>query len=72
MKRGCGGSRTLIELTTSCGVLSRFSRLVCDPNRDVSEESFVVRLPPQADRTAQPESYSSSNSRSFWISAAGS
>ena len=35
-------TRTLIELTTSCGVLSRFSRLVCDPNRDTSEESFVV------------------------------
>jgi len=35
-------TRTLIELTTSCGILSRFSRLICDPNRDTSEESFVV------------------------------
>jgi len=35
-------TRSLIELTASCGVLSRFSRLVCDPNRDASEESFVV------------------------------
>jgi predicted N-formylglutamate amidohydrolase len=35
-------TRTLIELTGSCGVLSRFSRLICDPNRDASEESFVV------------------------------
>jgi len=35
-------TRTLIDLTGSCGVLSRFSRLVCDPNRDASEQSFVV------------------------------
>ena len=26
----------------SCGVLTRFSRLVCDPNRDPDEPSFVV------------------------------
>jgi predicted N-formylglutamate amidohydrolase len=35
-------TRALIELTRSCGVLSRFSRLVCDPNRDASQASFVV------------------------------
>jgi predicted N-formylglutamate amidohydrolase len=35
-------TRCLVELTNSCAVLSRFSRLVCDPNRDPAEESFVV------------------------------
>ena len=35
-------TRALIELTRSCGVLSRFSRLICDPNRDASQEGFVV------------------------------
>lgn len=35
-------TRALIQLTRSCGVLSRFSRLVCDPNRDPSQESFAV------------------------------
>lgn len=35
-------TRSLVELTSSCAVLSRFSRLVCDPNRDPSETSFVV------------------------------
>jgi predicted N-formylglutamate amidohydrolase len=36
-------ARALAELTGSCAVLSRFSRLVCDPNRDPAEPSFVVR-----------------------------
>lgn len=35
--------RVLAELSGSCGVLSRFSRLVCDPNRQPGEKSFVVR-----------------------------
>jgi predicted N-formylglutamate amidohydrolase len=35
-------TRALVEATGSCGVLSRFSRLVCDPNRKPSEASFVV------------------------------
>jgi len=35
-------TRALAELTGSCAVLSRFSRLVCDPNRDPEEASFVV------------------------------
>jgi predicted N-formylglutamate amidohydrolase len=35
-------TRALVDLTNSCAVLSRFSRLVCDPNRDPSEESFLV------------------------------
>jgi len=35
-------ARALIPATGSCGVLSRFSRLVCDPNRDPCEPSFVV------------------------------
>lgn len=35
-------TRALVELTGSCGVLSRFSRLVCDPNRAPEEPSFVV------------------------------
>ena len=35
-------TRSLVELTGSCAVLSRFSRLVCDPNRDPGEASFVV------------------------------
>ena len=35
-------TRALAELTGSCAVLSRFSRLVCDPNRDPAEPSFVV------------------------------
>jgi len=29
--------------TGSCAVLSRFSRLVCDPNREPEQESFVLR-----------------------------
>jgi predicted N-formylglutamate amidohydrolase len=35
-------TRALAGLTRSCAVLSRFSRLVCDPNRDPEEASFVV------------------------------
>ena len=35
-------TRALIELTSSCGVLSRFSRLVCDPNRRPDQKSFIV------------------------------
>jgi predicted N-formylglutamate amidohydrolase len=35
-------TRELAGLTGSCAVLSRFSRLVCDPNRDPEEPSFVV------------------------------
>jgi predicted N-formylglutamate amidohydrolase len=35
-------TRALADLTGSCAVLSRFSRLVCDPNRDPAEPSFVV------------------------------
>lgn len=35
-------TRTLISRTGSCGVLTRFSRLVCDPNRHPDEASFVV------------------------------
>lgn len=35
-------TRELVAHTGSCAVLSRFSRLVCDPNREPSEESFVV------------------------------
>ena len=36
-------TRALARRTGSCAVLSRFSRLVCDPNRDPSEASFIVR-----------------------------
>jgi len=36
-------TRALARLTGSCAVLSRFSRLVCDPNRDPGESSFVVQ-----------------------------
>jgi predicted N-formylglutamate amidohydrolase len=35
-------TRALVALTRGCAVLSRFSRLVCDPNRDPDEPSFVV------------------------------
>jgi predicted N-formylglutamate amidohydrolase len=35
-------TRALVELTGSCAVLSRFSRLVCDPNRDPGEPSFIL------------------------------
>jgi predicted N-formylglutamate amidohydrolase len=35
-------TRALARLTGSCAVLSRFSRLVCDPNRHPDEASFVV------------------------------
>jgi len=35
-------TRALQVQTGSCAVLSRFSRLVCDPNRDPAEPSFVV------------------------------
>lgn len=35
-------TRALCRRTGSCGVLARFSRLVCDPNRDPEEPSFVV------------------------------
>jgi predicted N-formylglutamate amidohydrolase len=35
-------TRSLVELTGACAVLSRFSRLVCDPNREPSAASFVV------------------------------
>jgi predicted N-formylglutamate amidohydrolase len=36
-------TRALAEQTGSCAVLSRFSRLVCDPNRDPQEPSFVMQ-----------------------------
>jgi predicted N-formylglutamate amidohydrolase len=36
-------TRELARLTGGGAVLSRFSRLVCDPNRAPEEESFVVR-----------------------------
>jgi predicted N-formylglutamate amidohydrolase len=36
-------TRELVRITRSCGVLSRFSRLVCDPNRAPEEASFIVR-----------------------------
>ena len=36
-------TRALVELTGSFAVLSRFSRLVCDPNRHPGEASFVVQ-----------------------------
>jgi predicted N-formylglutamate amidohydrolase len=35
-------TRSLVRETQSCAVLSRFSRLVCDPNRAPGEPSFVV------------------------------
>ncbi len=35
-------TRALCDETGSCGVLSCFSRLVCDPNREPGQESFVV------------------------------
>jgi predicted N-formylglutamate amidohydrolase len=35
-------TRELARRTGSCAVLSRFSRLVCDPNREPHEPSFVV------------------------------
>ena len=35
-------TRALARRTASCAVLSRFSRLVCDPNRDPDEPSFVL------------------------------
>jgi predicted N-formylglutamate amidohydrolase len=35
-------TRALALLTGSCAVISRFSRLVCDPNRDPQEPSFVM------------------------------
>ncbi len=37
-------TRALAGLTRSCALLSRFSRLVCDPNRDPAEPSFVVEV----------------------------
>jgi len=39
-------TRALAGLTRSAAVLSRFSRLVCDPNRDPAEPSFVVEAVP--------------------------
>ncbi len=36
-------TRELVRRTRSCGILSRFSRLVCDPNRHPEQGSFVVR-----------------------------
>jgi len=36
-------TRALVEQTGSCGVLARFSRLVCDPNRDPAAASFILR-----------------------------
>jgi predicted N-formylglutamate amidohydrolase len=36
-------TRELCRVTDGAGVLSRFSRLVCDPNRSPRQESFVVR-----------------------------
>lgn len=35
-------TRALSSRTGSAAVLSRFSRLICDPNRDPEDESFVV------------------------------
>jgi predicted N-formylglutamate amidohydrolase len=35
-------TRALCRLTGSCAVLARFSRLVCDPNRDPAEATFVI------------------------------
>jgi predicted N-formylglutamate amidohydrolase len=35
-------TRDLARRTGSCAVLSRFSRLICDPNREPHERSFVV------------------------------
>jgi len=35
-------TRALIARTGSMGVLSRFSRLVCDPNRHPDDETFIV------------------------------
>src|SRR5262245_33012200 len=35
-------TRALCRLTGSCAVLARFSRLVCDPNRDPAEPGFLV------------------------------
>ncbi|MDJ0868828.1 MAG: N-formylglutamate amidohydrolase [Myxococcota bacterium] len=37
-------TRDLAARTGSCAVLSRFSRLVCDPNREPGEPSFVVEV----------------------------
>jgi len=37
-------TRALAGRTHSCAVLSRFSRLVCDPNRDPAEPGFVVEV----------------------------
>ncbi len=36
-------TRDLVRRTGSCGVLSRFSRLICDPNRYPEDETFIVR-----------------------------
>jgi len=36
-------TRCLASLTGSCAVLSRFSRLVCDPNREPDAPDFVVK-----------------------------
>lgn len=36
-------TRALCAETGCCAVLSRFSRLVCDPNREPGQASFVVR-----------------------------
>lgn len=35
-------TRALAGRTACCAVLSRFSRLVCDPNREPQQESFVL------------------------------
>jgi len=35
-------ARDLATRTGSCAVLSRFSRLVCDPNREPGQDDFVV------------------------------
>lgn len=35
-------AREVIARTTSCGVLSRFSRLVIDPNRDENDPTLII------------------------------
>ncbi|PIW02073.1 MAG: hypothetical protein COW42_02915 [Deltaproteobacteria bacterium CG17_big_fil_post_rev_8_21_14_2_50_63_7] len=34
--------RRLVDLTSSVGIFSRFSRLVCDPNRDPSDPTWIL------------------------------
>lgn len=35
-------ARRLVDLTRSVGIFSRFSRLVCDPNRDPSDPTWIL------------------------------